>query len=72
MSLIADYEQQYAVLTAETTAEIGKLDRSNTGKLEKRHVISLWSMHQFAICFARCRGQTANCDEDNGEFGGNS
>lgn len=26
-SLIADYEQQYSVLTAEITAEIGKLSR---------------------------------------------
>lgn len=31
-SLIESYEQQYAVLTAEITSEIGKLKRSSAGK----------------------------------------
>lgn len=31
VSLIADYEQQYSALTAEITAEIGKLGRSEPG-----------------------------------------
>lgn len=30
-SLIEDYEQQYAILTAEITAEIGKLGRISPG-----------------------------------------
>lgn len=33
VSLIADYEQQYAVLSAEITADIGKLGRSDAGNL---------------------------------------
>lgn len=32
VSLIENYEQQYAVLTAEITAEIGKLSRLSNGK----------------------------------------
>lgn len=35
VSLIADYEQQYAVLTAEITAEIGRLGRLPSGKYIK-------------------------------------
>lgn len=35
-SLIESYEQQYAVLTAEITSEIGKLKRSLAGKWDHR------------------------------------
>lgn len=34
VSLIADYEQQYAVLSAEITAEIGKLGRSSAAGMK--------------------------------------
>lgn len=32
MSLIQDYEQQYAILTAEITAQIGRTSHSSGGK----------------------------------------
>lgn len=35
-SLIESYEQQYSVLTAEITSEIGKLKRMSAGKIIDR------------------------------------
>lgn len=39
MTLIEDYEQQYAVLTAEITSDIGKLKRTSAaGKVNYKHI----------------------------------
>lgn len=48
-TLIESYEQQYAVLTAEITSEIGKLKRSPAGTKEPNKIQNI--LFGFVYCF---------------------